>query len=58
MAMHFSILAWEIMNREAWWAIVPVVAKGVRHSLVTDNSSILKNNVHTLILKCFITEKE
>ena len=56
--MHFSILAWEIMNREAWWAIVPVVAKGVRHSLVTDNSSILKNNVHTLILKCFITEKE
>ena len=50
-ATHFSILAWEIMNREAWWAIVPIVAKWVRHSLATDNSSILKKQCTYLNFK-------
>ena len=35
MATHASILAWEIMERVAWQATVPGVAKELGHDLAT-----------------------
>ena len=35
MAMHASILAWEIMERVAWQATIPGVAKELGHDLAT-----------------------